>query len=151
MSFTATVKSQALRPQCTSSTLRAHPFMSSQRLDNYLRAHRKNSGLTQEEVAFLLGFDNANLVSRYEKRQRMPPVQTALAYEAIFGIPIAELFAGLQRKIVSDVEKRRSELSTRLRAKDPKGIAAPMMKVRKLRSLASDEQSMVTNQNTAGA
>jgi len=125
--------------------------MSSQRLDNYLRAHRKNSGLTQEEVAFLLGFDNANLVSRYEKRQRMPPVQTALAYEAIFGIPIAELFAGLQRKIVSDVEKRRSELSTRLRAKDPKGIAAPMMKVRKLRSLASDEQSMVTNQNTAGA
>jgi transcriptional regulator with XRE-family HTH domain len=125
--------------------------MSSQRLDNYLRAHRKNSGLTQEEVAFLLGFDNANLVSRYEKRQRMPPVQTALAYEAIFGIPIAELFAGMQQQIVSDVEKRRSELSTRLRARDPKGIAAPMMKVHKLRSLASDEQSMVTNQNTAGA
>ena len=125
--------------------------MSSQRLDNYLRAHRKNSGLTQEEVAFLLGFDNANLVSRYEKQQRMPSVQTALAYEVIFGIPIAELFAGVQQKIVSDVEKRRSELSTRLRAREPKGIAAPMMKVHKLRSLAVDEQSMVTNQNTAGA
>jgi transcriptional regulator with XRE-family HTH domain len=125
--------------------------MESQRLDNYLRAHRKNSGLTQEEVAFLLGFDNANLVSRYEKRQRMPPVQTALAYEAIFGIPIAELFSGVQQRVISDVEKRRSELSTRLRAKDSKGIAAPMMKVHKLRSLARHEQSMATNQNTAGA
>ncbi len=125
--------------------------MGSQRLDNYLRAHRKNSGLTQEEVAFLLGFDNANLVSRYEKRQRMPPVQTALAYEAIFGIPVAELFAGARQRIASDVEQRRSELTTRLRAKDQKGIAAPMMNVHKLRSLANDEQSMVTNQNTAGS
>src|SRR5712692_10173166 len=123
--------------------------MRSQQLDNYLRAYRKNSGLTQEEVAFLLGFSNANLVSRYEKRQRMPPVQTALAYEAIFGIPIAELFAGVRQKIVSDVQKRRSELTTRLRAKDQKGIAAPMMKAHKLRSLANDEQSMVTNQSTA--
>ncbi len=125
--------------------------MRTQRLDNYLRAHRKNSGLTQEEVAFLLGFDNANLVSRYEKRQRMPPVQTALAYEAIFGMPIAELFAGVRQRIVSDVGKRRSELTTRLRAKDQTGIAAPMMKAHKLRSLASDEQPMVTNQNSAGS
>jgi len=124
--------------------------MDSQRLDNYLRAHRKNSGLTQEEVAFLLGFDNANLVSRYEKRQRMPPVQTALAYEAIFGIPVAELFAGVRQRIASDVRKRRSELTTRLQAEDPKGIAAPMMNVHKLRSLANDE-STVTNQNTAAS
>src|SRR6266436_3509257 len=105
MSFTAPVKSRVLRPQRTSSTLSGHHFMRTQRLDNYLRAYRKNSGLTQEEVAFLLGFDNANLVSRYEKRQRMPPVRTALAYEAIFGIPIAELFAGVRQGIVSDVEK----------------------------------------------
>jgi len=125
--------------------------MRTQRLDNYLRAYRKNSGLTQEEVAFLLGFDNANLVSRYEKRQRMPPVRTALAYEAIFGIPIAELFAGVRQGIVSDVEKRRSELTNRLCAKDQKGIAAPMMKAHKLRSLANEGQSIVTNQNTAGS
>jgi transcriptional regulator with XRE-family HTH domain len=125
--------------------------MDSQRQDNYLRAHRKNSGFTQEEVAYLLGFDNANLVSRYEKRQRMPPVQTALAYEAIFGIPIAELFAGVRRSIVSDVAKRRSELTTRLLAKDQKGIAAPMMKAHKLRSLTHDEQAMATNHNTAGS
>lgn len=123
--------------------------MRSQRLDNYLRAHRKNSGFTQEEVAYLLGFDNANLVSRYEKRQRMPPVRTALAYEAIFGVPIAELFAGIRQGVIKDVEKRRSELTTQLLAKDQKGIAAPMMKAHKLRSLANE--SMVTNQNTAGS
>jgi transcriptional regulator with XRE-family HTH domain len=125
--------------------------MRSQPLDNYLRAHRKNSGFTQEEVAFLLGFDNANLVSRYEKHQRMPPVQTALAYEAIFGIPVAELFPGVRQRIASDVLKRRSELTARLRAEDQKGIAAPMMKAHKLRSLANDEESMLTNHNTAAS
>jgi transcriptional regulator with XRE-family HTH domain len=125
--------------------------MRSQRLDNYLRAHRKNLGFTQTEVAYLLGFDNANLVSRYEKRERMPPVQTALAYEAIFGIPVAELFAGVRQRIVSDVEKRRSELTSRLRAKDQTGIAAPLMKARKLRSLANNGRSMATNQHTAGS
>jgi transcriptional regulator with XRE-family HTH domain len=118
-------------------------------LDNYLRSHRKNSGFTQEEVAFLLGFDKAQLVSGHEKRQRIPALQTALAYEAIFGVPIAELFAGMRKNIISDVQKRRSELTTRLRAKNQKGIAAPMMNVHKLRSLANSERSMVTGQNTA--
>jgi transcriptional regulator with XRE-family HTH domain len=122
--------------------------MHPQRLDNYLRTYRKNSGLTQEELAFLLGFDNANLVSRYEKCQRMPPLQTALAYEAIFGAPIAQMFAGMQQAVISNVERRRSELTTRLRAKDQKGIAAPMMKVHKLRSLNHGERLIGIGEHT---
>ena len=55
-----------------------------------------------------LGRENGAHVSRYEKRPRLPPLETALACEAIFGIPVAQLFAGVRRsqKIV-----KRSSLS----------------------------------------
>ena len=97
----------------------------------------------------MLGFDKAQLVSGHEKRQRMPALETALAYEAIFGVPIADLFAGMRENIISDVQKRRSELTTRLRAKNQKGIAAPMMNVHKLRSLGQSEQSTVARESMA--
>ena len=122
--------------------------MGPQRLDNYLRSHRKQSGLTQEDVAFLLGCENAALVSRYEKRRRLPPLETALACEAVFGVPIAELFAGVRQRALRDVEKRRVELKTRLQMKDRKGSAA-QMRAHKLRWLGDDEQSLIAHQNTS--
>src|SRR2546429_9576493 len=68
--------------------------MATHKLENYLRTYRKRSGLTQREVAFLVGCRNGAQVSRYEKRRRLPPLRTALACEAAFGVPVAELFAG---------------------------------------------------------
>jgi transcriptional regulator with XRE-family HTH domain len=118
--------------------------MSPQRLDNYLRSHRKQSGLSQDEVAFLLGCESGSLLSRYEKRRRLPPLETALACEAVFGVPIAELFAGVQQRTIRDVEKRRAELKTRVQAKDRRGSAA-QMRAHKLRWLGADE-SEVGNQ-----
>src|SRR5260370_39220913 len=61
------------------------------RLDNYLKAYRRQSGLTQSEVAFLLGSENGEQVCRYEKRRALPPIETALDCEAVFGAPISEL------------------------------------------------------------
>src|SRR5437660_10555182 len=69
--------------------------MTSHRLQNYLRTYRRKSGLTQQEVAFLLGRKNGAQLSRYEKRQHLPPLRTALACEAIFHVPVAELFGGV--------------------------------------------------------
>src|SRR2546421_227517 len=54
--------------------------MASPRLENYLRTYRKRSGLTQREVAFLLGSKNGAQLSRYEKQRRLPPLRTALAF-----------------------------------------------------------------------
>jgi hypothetical protein len=85
-------------------------------------------------------------VHKYEKRRRLPPLETALACEAVFGVPIAELFAGIQQRALRNVEKRRVELKTRLQAKDRKGSAA-QMRAHKLRWLGDDEQSVVGNQN----
>ena len=53
----------------------------SHKLQNYLRTYRKRSGLSQDEVAFLLGCQTGAKVSRYEPFARKPSLETLFAYE----------------------------------------------------------------------
>lgn len=64
-------------------------------LSNYLRAHRKSAGLSQRDVAGLLGGGNGSKVSGYEHFTRTPSLRTALKLQAIFDRPVAELFEGM--------------------------------------------------------
>ena len=85
-------------------------------LPNYLRLKRKQFSLTQEEVAFLLGvkgMDRGGKVSRDENSSRTPNLETALAYEAMYGKPIRELFAGLYEQVAQEVFSRAKILSYR--------------------------------------
>jgi transcriptional regulator with XRE-family HTH domain len=78
-------------------------------LSNYLRTNRKRQALSQEEVAFLLGvngMDKGIKVSRDENFAREPSLQIALAYEAIYGKPVRELFAGLYEQVERNVAQR---------------------------------------------
>ena len=84
--------------------------MPSHRLPNYLRAFRKRSALSQEEVAFLLGTHSGAKVCRYERFLREPGLQTALAYEAIFRRPVSELFPGLYETVEKEVRARAKAL-----------------------------------------
>ncbi len=59
------------------------------------------------------GMDKGGKVSRDENHARMPTLETALAYEAIYGKPIRELFAGLYEQIAQDVSSRAKILSYR--------------------------------------
>lgn len=122
--------------------------MTPHRLENYLRSYRRESGLSQQEVAFLLGCEDGTLVSRYEKRRRLPPIETALACEEIFGVPVAELFVGMRQSVGKDIAKRRLELRSRLQAKTLKGSAAQVT-AHKLRWLADRERPVVANQTSS--
>jgi transcriptional regulator with XRE-family HTH domain len=85
-------------------------------LPNYLQTNRKHISLSQEEVAFLLGMkgmEKENKVSRDENNLRIPTLEFALAYEAIYGKPIRELFAGLYEQIAPEVSSRAKILSYR--------------------------------------
>jgi transcriptional regulator with XRE-family HTH domain len=97
-------------------------------LPNYLRSKRKQSSYSQEEVAFLLGLkgmDKGGKVSRDENYSRIPTLETALAYEAIYGKPIRELFAGLYEQIADEVSSRAKILSYRTsETTDPKKLQA---------------------------
>jgi DNA-binding XRE family transcriptional regulator len=64
-------------------------------LKTYLRTYRRRTGLSQDEVAWLLGNTCGTSVSRHELGWRMPTLETALAYETILDAPVRELCAGL--------------------------------------------------------
>ena len=68
--------------------------MSSPKLPNYVRLHRKRLGFSQQEVAFLLGWCDGSQTSRYEHFSRIPTLQTALALAVIFRVSVYELFLG---------------------------------------------------------
>jgi transcriptional regulator with XRE-family HTH domain len=110
------------------------------RLDNYLRSYRKKSGLTQSEVGFLLGRSNGAQISRYEKRRRLPPLQIALALEALLGVPVSQLFAGIHDSADADIRKRMIGLRSALQTKSANGSEA-LLAAQKLSWLAAREYS----------
>jgi transcriptional regulator with XRE-family HTH domain len=84
------------------------------KLGNYLKAHRKKSGLSQLDLGKLLGYRDAGQVSRHERATSNPPLAAALAYELIFQVPIAALFAGARGEIVRDVEAKLKDMKATL-------------------------------------
>lgn len=83
--------------------------MQQRTLDNYLRSFRRKAGLSQEEISFLLGTKAGTHISRYELGRREPSLDAALALEAIFGVPVRDLFRGRFEK-VEEAVKARAEL-----------------------------------------
>jgi transcriptional regulator with XRE-family HTH domain len=104
--------------------------MQNDKLDNYLRTYRKKLGLTQREVAFLLGCHGPAKVSRYERPGPTPTLKTIFAYEAIFQKPARELFAGIYDRAARETLRRARLLVSRLRKRQ----ASPLL-ARKIASL----------------
>jgi len=88
--------------------------MAFEQAGNYLRSHRRRSGLSQRELAQIAGFDTAFPVSRHERSATLPALMIALSYEIIFRAPIHELFPGLYRSVEARIEKRLAEMETEL-------------------------------------
>jgi transcriptional regulator with XRE-family HTH domain len=83
-------------------------------LHNYLRTYRKRAGLSQDEVAFLLGVAYGTKVSRYERRSRQPGLMTVFAYEVLFRVTPRELFGDLFRKVETKTLRRARALVRKL-------------------------------------
>jgi transcriptional regulator with XRE-family HTH domain len=97
--------------------------MPNYRLDSYLRSHRKKSGLTQREVAFLLGAGRTGAqVSRHEKHRRAPRLREVFGYETIYGVPAGELFAGIRDREARKIKGRLLALRQRLEVPQKRGI-----------------------------
>ncbi len=74
-----------------------------------LRTLRKALGLTQEDMARLLGFSMHSQVSRLERLARDPDIRMALACEYILGLPVAALFEPIFVQVSNIVAKRARE------------------------------------------
>ena len=83
-----------------------------QRFTHYLRRERRRIGLSQADVAALLGGPWKGRVSWYE-HGALPPTPTALEYEAILGRPVSDLLGGAFQLAVYKVRQRARELLRR--------------------------------------
>lgn len=112
--------------------------MATRKLDNYLISHRKRAGFSQEEMAYLLGTRDGTATSRHEQFARTPTLETALAYEAVLGVPVRELFAGVYERAERSAVRRARLLSKRLASS---GMSPASRKSELLRSLARKRET----------
>ncbi|HTV29047.1 MAG TPA: helix-turn-helix transcriptional regulator [Xanthobacteraceae bacterium] len=89
------------------------------RLRNYLRVQRRKWHLTQEELAFLLGYLNQVMVARLEGEERAITLTVAHACELIFGVTSSDLFPTLLEDVETRVLARMHELRDRLKQSAP--------------------------------
>jgi transcriptional regulator with XRE-family HTH domain len=88
--------------------------MKYQAVGNYLKSHRKKSGLSLADVGKLLGYKDPGPVSRHERGAMIPPLAAALAYEVVYRVPVAAIFAGMRDAIARDVEMKLKEMGAML-------------------------------------
>jgi len=98
--------------------------MAQSSVGTYLRFLRKKSGLTQQELAQILGSATATQVSRHERSVTPPGLLIAFGYQAVFRKPVSDIFPGLYYAVESGVEERLAAFENELRSSTVKGRAA---------------------------
>jgi transcriptional regulator with XRE-family HTH domain len=94
----------------------------SHKLIHYLRSERRRDGFTQDDIAALLGVPWKSRIAWYE-RGNLPPVETALAYQAIYGKPVSDLLGGAYDRIALAVRQRAQGLLTKTNGVNtPRGL-----------------------------
>jgi transcriptional regulator with XRE-family HTH domain len=107
----------------------------SAKLQNYLRTYRKRTGLSQDEVAFLLGSQSGTKVSRYERFARQPNLETVLAYELVFSTSAQKLIAGAFQRVERNTLNRAQLLARKLSRATPDRRATRKLEI--LRAITS--------------
>lgn len=85
------------------------------KLRNYLRVQRRRWHLTQEELAFLLGYMNQAMIARLEQEERAVTLAVAHTCEVIFGVTPREMFPALLEGVEERVLARTYDLMDRLK------------------------------------
>lgn len=80
------------------------------KLLHYLRSERRRAGLSQKDVAALMGLRSVSQISRYEQYRRCPPLRVVLTYEVIFGKPVSVIFEGSFIEVQQAVRARTLKL-----------------------------------------
>ena len=93
--------------------------MNYNKLPNYIRKYRKQAGLSQREIAYLLGYQDDARVSRYEHFRSAPSLRIALAFSVLFKVPTDQLFGGDYKKVEAVVNRRAKILLNRVAAGKP--------------------------------
>lgn len=108
-------------------------------LQNYLRTYRKRSGLSQKEIAYLLGCEYGTKLSRYERFHRIPNLKTVLTLEIIYHTESKHLFEGMYNDLAYQLKKRAAILEERINQKPTTPVIEHKLRsLNKLRTTLSD-------------
>jgi DNA-binding XRE family transcriptional regulator len=91
--------------------------MSHQSLPHYLRTHRLTAGLTQPELAALLGVTD-DVIGAIERGHQGPTLRLALGAAKIFGVPINDLFPDIHAEAEHGFIERASKVFERVNARN---------------------------------
>ena len=75
-----------------------------------MRTHRRRSGFTQRDMAFLTGCSSGTQISRYERLRREPSLQVLVAYIIIFHMSGSDLYPAIFQEIEKEVGARARDL-----------------------------------------
>ena len=87
-------------------------------LDTYLRTFRRLAGLSQSELALLVGLQSNTTISRFEELKRVPTLPAALSLELIFDTPSTDIFPGVLASVGDGLHHRARDLYENLQG-DP--------------------------------
>ena len=80
------------------------------KIPNCLPKYRRQKGLTQKEVAEILGFKTGSIISKWERGFSFPSATSLLKLSALYGRQVEALFIDLYQKIK---DKMPSEVSNK--------------------------------------
>ncbi|HEY5214947.1 MAG TPA: hypothetical protein VIJ38_18200 [Acidobacteriaceae bacterium] len=83
--------------------------------------------MSQREIAQLIGYPDQEPVSRHERSRSIPPLIIALSYQAIFRVPIAELFPAPYESTKRKIEERLAKMEHDLQQRSAKDRDAAMI------------------------
>lgn len=80
------------------------------RFISHLRPHRRRWGLTQRELAYLIGLRSGAVISRLEGLKRTPSLAAAIACAIVFDAELLDLFPTLHLEVQDSVFRRANDL-----------------------------------------
>jgi transcriptional regulator with XRE-family HTH domain len=86
----------------------------------FVRSYRRKWGLTQVELARLVGLSSRSALSRIERAERVPTTATIIACGIIFGLATCDLFPSLHKEIEEAVQLAATALDRKLAGKSDK-------------------------------
>jgi transcriptional regulator with XRE-family HTH domain len=80
------------------------------KIPNLLRKYRRIRGLNQKEIAAILGFRDASLISRWEKGRRIPSLMNAIRLAILCRSMVDALFFDHVRALREEIRGREEKI-----------------------------------------
>ena len=77
--------------------------------ENQISRYRKRLGLTQEQVAKLMGSKSSGYISRFENGKKLPTLTNALKLGLVLKCPVEILFKERYKKIKQEIEEKKED------------------------------------------